>query len=226
MRILIIEDEHKIAQALKEGLEDESYAVDISYNAEDGLSMTTITDYDLIILDRMLPGDHDGIWVARSLREKKNHTPILMLTAKGELEDKIRGLDSGVDDYLIKPFAFEELLARMRALLRRPKSALSNILSTQSIELNTRSFSVTRFEKEVKLSKKEFSLLEYFMRHQGQTLSKETIIEHVWDYDADILPNTVEAYVKYLRTKLEKPFKAASVLHTVHGFGYKFEEKA
>lgn len=222
MRILVIEDEHKIARALKKALEQESYAVDVSYDGDDGYAMATTEPYDAAIIDRMLPGDYDGIAIVRAMRDAKIHTPVILLTALGSVADKTSGLDSGADDYLVKPFALEELLARVRALLRRPSEQQSNILTAGDLELDTINYSVTRAGQTIKLTNKEFGLLEYLLRNQGRPLSKETIIGHVWDYDADILPNTVEVYIKYLRNKIDAPFKKP-LLHTVRGFGYKLE---
>ncbi|HSW48223.1 MAG TPA: response regulator transcription factor [Candidatus Saccharimonadales bacterium] len=221
MRILVVEDEHKIANSIRVGLEQENYAVDVAYDGTDGYDMASSEDYDLIILDRMLPR-MEGVEVAKKLREKKIHTPILMLTAKGQIQDRVEGLDSGADDYLTKPFAFEELLARIRALLRRPQNSMGTSLMIEDLTLNTSTFSVKRNDKYIKLSSKEFALLEYLMRHPNQILSKEHIIAHVWNYDADILPNTVEVYVGYLRNKIDKPFKEEKqLIHTLRGFGYR-----
>jgi len=223
MRILIIEDDHKIANAIKKGLEQESYAVDVSYDGKEKLGTALLNKYDLIILDRMLP-DTDGMKIAQMLRQEKNNTPILMLTAKDKTQDKIDGLNAGADDYLVKPFAFEELLARIRALLRRPEKALSDILKVGDLELNRVTFEVKRADQKINLSSKEFALLEYLMRNQGRILTKDNIISHVWDYDADILANTVEVYVGYLRNKIDKIFKdQPALIHTVRGFGYKIE---
>ncbi len=223
MRILVIEDEHKIARALKKALEQESYAVDVSYDGDDGYAMATTEPYDAAIIDRMLPGDYDGVAIVKAMRDAKIHTPVILLTALGSVADKTSGLDSGADDYLVKPFALEELLARVRALLRRPSEQQPNILTAGDLELDTVNYSVTRAGQTIKLTNKEFGLLEYLLRNQGRPLSKETIIGHVWDYDADILPNTVEVYIKYLRNKIDAPFKAPPLLHTVRGFGYKLE---
>ncbi|MCL5795585.1 MAG: response regulator transcription factor [Patescibacteria group bacterium] len=221
MRILIIEDDYKIAHAIKRGLEQESYAADVSLNGKDGLGSALTIDYDLIILDRMLP-EVDGIKICQALREKKNNTPILILTAKDKIEDRVAGLNAGADDYLVKPFAFEELLARVRALLRRPQQVSKNILKTGDLELNTVTFDVIRGNKKIRLSSKEFALLEYLMRNAGRILTKDNIINHVWDYDADILPNTVEVFVGYLRNKIDKPFKnKPALIQTARGFGYK-----
>jgi DNA-binding response OmpR family regulator len=221
MRVLVVEDEHKIANSIKKGLEQESYAVDVAYDGDDGFDLASTEDYDLIILDLLLPG-MDGITVCRKLREAKIHTPILMLTAKGQLGDKVEGLDAGADDYLVKPFAFEEILARVRALARRPHNFIGTILGVADLSLNTASYEVKRADKQIQLSNKEFALLEYLLRHPNQILTKDQIIGHVWDYDADILPNTVEVYIGYLRNKIDKPFpKSPALIHTVRGFGYK-----
>jgi len=221
MRILIVEDDYKIANAIKKGLSQESYAVDVSLDGKDGLGQALTIEYDLIILDRMLP-EIDGIAICRALREKKYKTPILILTAKDKIKDRVEGLNAGADDYLVKPFAFEELLARVRALLRRPQNVADNIIKVKDLELNTVSFEVARAGKKIKLSATEFALLEYLMRNPGRILTKDMIISHVWDYDADILPNTVEVYIGYLRNKIDKPFKSKpQIIETVRGFGYK-----
>jgi DNA-binding response OmpR family regulator len=174
------------------------------------------------IIDRMLPGDYDGIAIIKGMREAKIHTPVILLTALGSVTDRTTGLDSGADDYLVKPFALEELLARVRALLRRPVEQQHSILTAGDLSLDTVTFSVTRAGKSIQLTSKEFGLLEYLLRNQGRPLSKDTIIAHVWDYDADILPNTVEVYIKYLRNKIDVGFDAP-LIHTVRGFGYKLQ---
>ena len=220
MRILIIEDEHKIANSIKKGLEQELLAVDVTYTGIDGYDLASSEEYDLIILDRLLPG-MDGVEICKKLREKQIHTPILLLTAKGQIHDKVEGLNAGADDYLTKPFAFEELLARVKALMRRPQTAIHTQLTLGNLTLDTVSYSVTRAGKSIELSNKEFILLEYLLRHQNKVVSKEQIINHVWDYDANILPNTVEAYIKLLRNKIDKPFKDKPLIHTLRGFGYK-----
>jgi len=220
----VVEDEHKIANSIKQGLEQENYAVDVAYDGETGYDLASSEEYDLIILDRLLPGI-EGVQITQKLREKKIHTPILILTAKGQISDRVEGLNSGADDYLIKPFAFEELLARVRALVRRPKQTLSEELKVGNLTLNTRTYEVVRGEKQISLSAREFALLEYLMRHPGQILSKEQITNHVWNYEADILPNTIEVYIGYLRRKIDRPFKKApELLRTIRGFGYKIEK--
>lgn len=223
MRILIIEDDHKIANAIKKGLEQEHFAVDTSYDGKDGLGQARTISYDLIILDRMLP-EVDGIEICRILRKNHDNSPIIMLTAKDALNDKVDGLNAGADDYLTKPFAFEELLARMRALIRRPKNLADTVLRAGDLLLNTITFEVKRQHHHISLSSKEFALLEYLMRNQGRILTKDSIISHVWDYDADILPNTVEVYIGYLRNKIDKPFpKSKPLIETKRGFGYKLK---
>jgi DNA-binding response OmpR family regulator len=220
MRILLIEDEHKIARALKKALEQESYAVDIAYDGDEGYAMATTEPYDLAIVDRMLPGEYDGIAIVKAMRNAKIHTPVLLLTALGSVSDRTHGLDSGADDYLIKPFALEELLARARALLRRPAQQQSTVLQADGLTLDTITYEVKRDGKDIQLTGKEFALLEYLLRNQNRPLPKELIISHVWDYNADILPNTVEVYIKYLRAKIDQPFKK-QLIQTVRGFGYK-----
>lgn len=221
MRILVVEDEHQIANSIKKGLEQESFAVDVAYEGVEGYDLASTEDYDIIVLDLMLPG-MDGMEICKKLREEKIHTPILILTAKGQLEDKVDGLNSGADDYLVKPFAFEELLARIRALIRRPKATNGTVLMVVDLTLNPLTYEVKRGDKEIRLSNKEFSLLEYLMRHPRQIFTKDQIIGHVWNYDADILPNTVEVYIGYLRNKIDRPFpKKPALIHTVRGFGYK-----
>jgi DNA-binding response OmpR family regulator len=221
MRILVIEDEHRIAQSLKKGLEQERFAVDVAYDGLDGFDLATTEEYDLILLDLMLPGK-DGASICQELRDKNINIPILILTAKGQVEDKVTLLNTGADDYLTKPFSFDELLARVRALTRRPKNSLSTVLTLDGLSLDTTNYVVTRNGRSIQLSGKEFSLLEFFLRHPRQILRKERIIGHVWDYDSDILPNTVEVYVKNLRRKIDSPFpKDKPLLTTVRGFGYK-----
>jgi DNA-binding response OmpR family regulator len=221
MRVLVIEDEHKIAGAIKRGLEQENYAVDVEYDSDGGLGAALSQPYDLALIDRMLPGSVDGLDICRQMRSKNIHTPVLILTAKDQIRDRVEGLDAGADDYLVKPFSFEELLARIRALLRRPPDSLGMVLKVADLELDTSNYEVRRKGKPVRLSSKEFALLEYMMRNPDRVLSKETIISHVWDFDADILPNTVEVYIGYLRNKLDKPFKGPALIHTLRGFGYK-----
>ena len=224
MRILVIEDEHKIAQALKKALVQENYAVDVSYDGDDGYAMATTEPYDLAIIDWMVPGKLDGVGIIKSMREAKIHTPVLLLTAKGSVADRTNGLDSGADDYLVKPFALEELLARVRALLRRPAEVQQTILTAGDLSLNTVTYEVKRGDNLIELTGKEFALLEYLLRNQGRPSNKDMIIAHVWDYNADVLPNTVEVYMKYLRHKIDDDYDD-KLLQTVRGFGYKIESK-
>jgi DNA-binding response OmpR family regulator len=225
MRVLIVEDEPKIARAIKKGLEQETFAVDVCMDGDEGLRFALDEPYDLIILDRMLPGK-DGVAVCKELRAGGNQTPVLFLTAKDKVADRVDGLNAGADDYLVKPFAFEELLARVRTLLRRPTQLLSPILTCDSLSLNTQTFEVARAGKSIQLTQREFALLEYLLRHPNQIVNKDTIIAHVWDYDADVLPNTVEVYIGYLRAKIDKPFKKQPpLIHTIRGFGYKLGVK-
>jgi DNA-binding response OmpR family regulator len=227
MRILLVEDEHKIANALKRGLEQHSYAVDVAYTADDGMNMALSETYDLYILDRMLPGSTDGLGIVKAIRDAGIHTPILMLTAKSRVLDKAEGLNTGADDYLAKPFAFVELIARVRALLRRPQQTTSAQLTYADIELDTVLMTVKRAGTIIDVTSKEFALLEYFMRNADRTVTKDQIMQHVWDYDADILPNTIEVYVGYLRTKIDKSFPTSpTLLHTKRGFGYYFGEQS
>jgi len=222
MKLLVVEDEHRIANSIKKGLEQERYSVDIAYTGIDGYDLASTEGYELIILDLTLPG-LDGLEICKRLRKKEIHTPILILTAKGQIQDKVEGLDSGADDYLTKPFSFEELLARIRALSRRPKKSIPDIVIVEDMTLNPKTFEVKRGEDAIQLSSKEFSLLEYLMRHSRQILNKEQIINHVWNYEADILPNTVEVYIRNLRNKIDHPFRnKKSLIHTIRGFGYKF----
>lgn len=225
MRILVVEDEHKIANAIKRGLEQETFAVDVCYDADSGRDSALTGEYDVVILDRMLPGEIEGLDICRAMREQDIHSPVLMLTAKDKIGDRVVGLNAGADDYLVKPFAFEELLARVRALLRRPKNTQTTILQYADLSLDPASFEVKRGKKLIELSSKEFALLEYMMRNPERILTKDMIISHVWDYDADVLPNTVEVYIGYLRNKLDKPFRRSSLIQTIRGFGYKLEAK-
>lgn len=223
MRILLIEDERKIANAVKRGLEQEAYAVDVTYDGEEGLGRALGGQYDLLILDRMLPGVADGLDICRAMRSNGRHEPVLVLTARDSTRDRVDGLDNGADDYLVKPFSFEELLARVRALLRRPHQTAETVLRVGGLQLRRDTFEVRRDGRSITLSRKEFALLEYLMRHAGRILSKEQIIAHVWDFDADILPNTVEAFIASLRQKIDRPFKGQPLLQTVRGFGYRLQ---
>jgi len=220
MKILVVDDEKRIAKSIKQGLEMDGYAVDIEHDGEDGYNAARADDYDLIILDVMMP-IMNGFEVAKKLRADGNKTPILMLTAKDQNKDIVEGLDSGADDYLPKPFSFEVLGARVRALLRRPQDVLDNILTVRDLELDVANHTAERAGKDIKLSNKEFAILEYLLRNKNQILSKQNIMTHVWDFDADILPNNVEVFINYLRNKIDKPFSGADpIIQTVRGFGY------
>jgi DNA-binding response OmpR family regulator len=221
MKLLVVEDEHKIANSIRQGLEQEKYVIDLAYDGSDGLDMAIGEEYDVIVLDRMLPGI-SGDKILSEIRKKNIHTPVLMLTAKGQIEDKVEGLNSGADDYLTKPFAFSELVARIKALSRRPQNSLSNVLIVADLHMDTQNFEVKRGDQPIRLSSKEFSLLEFFMRHPNKIIKKDQIIMNVWNYESDILPNSVEVYIKHLRDKIDKPFKdEPSLIHTIRGFGYK-----
>jgi two-component system OmpR family response regulator len=227
MRILVIEDEVKIASAIKKGLELKGYAVDMVHDADSGLSYARDADYDAVILDRMLPGSLDGTELCQRLRDEGSHIPILMLTARGTIGDKVEGLNSGADDYLVKPFSFDELIARVRALLRRRPEHTGTTLKLGNLSLNPVTYEVKRGKTTIKLSQKEFALLEYLLLHGDQVVTKDTIINHVWDGDALVLPNTVEVYIGYLRAKIDRPFTdQPPLIHTLRGFGYKLSAAA
>ena len=217
-KILIVEDEKKVANFIRKGLQEEGYAVDLSHNGEDGLDMATVNVYDLIILDIYLP-KMDGLAVLRSLREKKVKTPVLLLTVRATIEDKVLGLDSGADDYLTKPFAFQELLARLRALLRRRTETNATALQVADLILDPARRTVIRGTATIDVSLKEFSLLKYFMRNAGRVLTRTMIINHVWNYDFDNESNVVDVYVNYLRRKIDTG-REPKLIHTVRGVGY------
>lgn len=221
MRILVIEDNQKLAGYVKKALERKSYAVDCIYDGETGEKRAILGEYDLIILDIMLP-KKDGIAVCRSLREKNINIPIIMLTAKGEIDDKIEGLDSGADDYLVKPFELEELLARVRALLRRPKEKMGEILTAQNISIDTTNYTVTKSGKALPLTLKEYAVLEYLIRNKGRVLTRDQILEHCWDFAFDSFSNIVDVFIKQLRKKLNGNNKV--YIKTVRGIGYQFQE--
>jgi DNA-binding response OmpR family regulator len=222
MRVLVIEDEYKIAHAIKRFLTKESFAVDVAPDGEEGLNTALSEAYDLIILDRMLPS-MEGVVVCRELRKAGHSVPILMLTAKDQVGQRVEGLNAGADDYLVKPFSLEELLARIRALLRRPHDAVGEVLVVGDLTLDTTTKQVQRQNQSITLSPKEYALLEYFMRNPGRILSKHNLIAHVWDFDANILPSSVESFIMFLRTKIDKPFAGPQLIHTVRGFGYKID---
>ena len=218
MRILVIEDEKKVANFIKKGLEEEHYAVDTAYNGETGLYMTEVNEYDLVVLDLMIP-KIDGLEVLKRIREDKNSVPILVLTAKDTVEDIVRGLDSGCDDYLTKPFEFKEFLARIRALLRREKVEKEPSLKIADLTLSLVTHKVVRKGKEIELTSKEYALLEYFMRNPDKVLTRTLISEHVWDYHFDSVTNVIDVYVNYLRKKIDRGFEP-KLIHTIRGVGY------
>ncbi|MDR0979764.1 MAG: response regulator transcription factor [Candidatus Nomurabacteria bacterium] len=221
MKILLVEDEPKIANAIARGLRQERFAVEVCYDGATGLGSALGDDsYDLMIFDRMLP-EVEGLEIVQKVRATGKGTPILVLTAKGQVRDRVEGLNAGADDYLVKPFSFEELLARVRALLRRPQDVQDNILRVDDLTLDTVNYEVRRGKNKIKLTTTEFALLEYLMRNAGRVLSKDKLVAHVWDFDSDILPNTVEAYISALRRKIDKPFPSKKPLvQTSRGFGY------
>lgn len=222
MRLLLVEDEIKLANAIKRALELQKYAVDVAYDGETGLDLAAGEKFDLIILDLMLP-KIDGLEICKRLRREKITTPILILTAKGQIEDKVMGLDVGADDYMVKPFSFEELFARIRALARRPAGTEDLVLTVDDLTLDPVAFKVRRGNNYIDLSTKEFSILEYLMRHKNTVLTRDQILSHVWNYVSDVLPSTVEVHIKHLRDKVDAPFGTASI-KTIRGFGYEISE--
>ena len=219
MRILVVEDDPHLHRVVVKGLTEEGYAVDSATDGSDGLYLAEVTAYDLLILDIGLPG-MDGLAVCHALRRKRIATPILLLTARDSIEDRVIGLDSGADDYLTKPFAFEELLARCRALLRRHSPTRSNVLHLADLELDVAGHSVRRADVPVEVTAKEFALLEYLLRHTNHVISRAQIEEHVWNGDYDSASNLIDVYIRRLRRKLDDPFEV-KLIHTVKGVGYK-----
>jgi two-component system OmpR family response regulator len=219
VRILVAEDEVKLAALLRRGLVEEAHAVDVAVTGEDALARAHATEYDAIVLDLMLPGI-DGLEVCRRLRADGVWSPVLMLTARDALEDRIGGLDAGADDYLTKPFAFAELLARLRAVARRAAPERPAVIAVGDLTLDPATHSVRRGNTEIELSPKEFALLETFMRQPNRVLSRFELLEHAWDYDYDNRSNVIDVYVRYLREKVDRPFGRTS-LETVRGAGYR-----
>ncbi len=222
MRILLVEDDRKVASFIHKGLEEEGYAVDVAEDGETGLLMGLDRLHDLILLDVMLP-KKPGFQVLRELRQARVTTPVLLLTARDTVEDKVQGLDAGADDYLTKPFAFAELLARVRALLRRRADARSPKLEIADLVVDPATRSVTRGGRPITLTNREYALLEYFLRNPGRVLSRAMIAEHVWDYDFDTGTNVIDVYVNYLRKKIDAGH-TSRLLHTVRGAGYVLRE--
>jgi two-component system OmpR family response regulator len=224
MRVLVVEDELKMASLLRRGLTEEGYAVDIARTGDDALWMAGAAEYDAVVLDLMLPG-LDGLEVCRRLRDEGVWAPVLMLTARDAVEDRVAGLDAGADDYLPKPFSFAELLARLRALTRRGGAERPAVLEVGDLRLDPATRQVWRGEAEVGLSGKEFAILETFMRRPGQVLSRYQLLEHAWDYGYENRSNVVDVYVRYLRDKIDRPFERDS-LETVRGVGYRLRTDA
>lgn len=223
MKILVVEDEKKVASFIKRGLEEEKYEVVTIHDGEEGLNTASEKSFDLIILDVMLP-KMDGVSIMKELRSRKVLTPVLMLTAKGEVEDIVAGLDSGSDDYLTKPFAFAELLARVRALLRRSELDRGAEIRFADLRLDPVTHKVWRAEKEIDLTAKEYALLEYLVRNPNQVLTRTMIAEHVWDYTFDSFTNIIDVYVNYLRKKIDRDAEK-KLIHTVRGVGYILKEE-
>ncbi len=222
MRILVVEDEKKVASFIKKGLEEEFFSVDIVFNGRDGLDRASTEEYDLLILDVMIPFI-DGFTLTKELRKRKITTPILLLTVKDSIGDKVEGLDAGADDYLTKPFAFEELTARVRALLRRSENQKSTILTAADLKVDLVSHGVTRNDSEIILTQKEYSILEYLLRNKNKIISRIKLIEHVYDYHFDTETNVIDVYINKLRSKVDQGFDK-KLIHTVRGSGYVLKE--
>ncbi|HUZ78190.1 MAG TPA: response regulator transcription factor [Chloroflexota bacterium] len=218
MRILVVEDEHRLAAILERGMEEHGHAVDLAYDGEDGLHLAEVTPYDLLVLDVMLPL-MDGYTLCRRLRAEKKHMPILMLTARDAVDDRVTGLDSGADDYLVKPFAFRELMARVRALSRRDEGPKDVVLQAGDLTVNTATREVRRGDREIELPSKEYAVLEYFLRNPNRVLTRTQIAEHVWDYDCVTMSNVVDVYLGALRRKLNDT-REPRLFRTIRGTGY------
>jgi heavy metal response regulator len=223
MRILVVEDEKRIASFIERGLKEERYVVDVAHTGEKGLFLAEINAYDVVILDIMLP-DIDGISICKQLRDNGINVPILMLTAKNRVQDKVLGLDSGADDYLTKPFAFDEFLARVRALLRKNQSQKVTTLSIADLELDQIKHSVKRGGKDIQLANKEYALLEYLLLNANQIVTRTMISEHVWNEDFDTFTNVFDVYIHRLRTKIDKGFDKP-LIHSVRGVGYVLKDE-
>jgi two-component system OmpR family response regulator len=221
MRLLLVEDDAKLARALERGLRREGYAIDLADNGDDALSQAIANDYDVVVLDVMLPGP-DGFAVCEAMRERERWSPVLMLTARDQVKDRIRGLDAGADDYLVKPFEFGELLARLRALTRRRPPERPTVLKVGELRVDPAKRRVTMAGEEVALTVREFALLDFLARHAGEVLSRESLLAHVWDSPNDGSTNVVDVYVGYLRNKLERPFDR-KLIRTVRGIGFMLE---
>jgi two-component system, OmpR family, response regulator len=221
MRLLVVEDDAKLARALQRGLQREGYVIDLADTGDEGLSQARENDYDVVLLDVMLPG-RDGFSVCRAMRRSERWTPVLMLTARDQVSDRIRGLDAGADDYLVKPFDFGELLARLRALIRRGPSERPPVLEVGDLRVDPASRVVSRGGNEIELTVREFALLHFLARHAGEVVSREQLLEHVWDDAGDGSTNVVDVYVGYLRNKLDRPLRK-KMIRTVRGVGFRLE---
>ncbi len=218
MRVLVVEDETKVGSFIKRALEEESYAVDLCEDGAQGLDFALTGSYDVIVIDLMLP-NLPGLEILRRIRKEKIHTPVLILTAQSKVDQKVKGLDAGADDYLTKPFAIDELLARVRVLLRRGTADAPGVLQVDDLILNPATREVTRDGQRIDLTVKEYALLEYFMRHTGRVLTRPMISEHVWDQDFDTFTNVIDVYVNYLRNKIDRG-RSRKLIHTIRGSGY------
>lgn len=223
MRILIVEDELRLAEVIKKGLEEDGFAVDQAHDGEEGLYLAGSEEYDLILLDVMLP-KIDGVTLCKQLRDKNIQTPVLMLTAKTTLEDKVAGLDSGADDYLAKPFAFLELRSRIHALIRRSNGSASSVLKIADLELDPLKHTCIRNKNNISLTPKEFAILEFLLRHPNEVITRTMITEHVWDYNFDGMSNIVDVFMASLRKKIDSG-SSIKLIHTIHGVGYKISAK-
>jgi two-component system OmpR family response regulator len=223
MRLLVVEDDAKLARALERGLQREGYAIDLADTGDDALAQATTNDYDAVVLDVMLPGI-DGFAVCREMRSSERWAPVLMLTARDQVGDRIRGLDAGADDYLVKPFDFGELLARLRALIRRGPTERPPVLEVGDLRIDPAARTVTRRGREIELTVREFALLQFLAQRAGSVVSREDLLEHVWDNADEGSTNVVDVYVGYLRNKVEKPFRG-KIIRTVRGVGFMLEAK-
>jgi len=222
VRILLVEDNRRLSDSLRMTLQDEGYAVDVAYDGPEGEELASLAPYDIMILDIMLPGK-DGLAVCRALRNRHVNTPILMLTARDALEDRVSGLDSGADDYLVKPFEVDELRARMRALLRRESDSKSGLLVIEDLEMDPATHAVTRAGRPIELTSKEFALLEYLMRHPNRLVSREMVQEHLWGYEHALGSNVVDVYIRRLRRKIDDP-RPVKLIETIRGSGYRINK--
>lgn len=223
MRILLVEDEQKLSDNIKQGLTEQGFAVDQSFDGEDGLFLAETENYDVIVLDLMLP-KMDGVTVCKNIRQKGKNTPILMLTAKSQLEDKVEGLDAGADDYLTKPFEFAELKSRIQALLRRSHQQTESVIKIDDLVVDPLKHLVTKGGKEIELTPKEFAILEFMARHKDEAVTRIQIAEHTWDYNFESFSNVIDVFIATLRKKIDNG-NTKKLIHTVHGVGYKLSDK-